>query len=148
VDAPRFEKYSSVPLFEGLQPEEIGALLGYSETVEVEPGEVVIQEGEGPDYFYVIAEGVFDVVITDQVEDAIVLARLSDLSCFGEMGLVSGDPHSASVVAVEKSRLRRFSIDRMQELIELEDRTVLRMILGLTRLIAARLQSSTDRRVY
>ena len=45
VDAPRFERYSSVPLFEGLQPEEIGALLGYSEQVEVEPGAVVIQEG-------------------------------------------------------------------------------------------------------
>ena len=147
VDAPRFEKYSSVPLFEGLQPEEIGALLGYSETIEVDPGEVVIQEGQGPDYFYVIAEGVLDVVITDKVDEALVLARLSDLSCFGEMGLVSGQPHSASVVAVEKSRLRRFSIARMQELIEMEDRTVYRMILGLARLISARLQSSLDRRV-
>ena len=57
MDAPRFERYSAVPLFEGLQHEEIGALLGYSETVEVEAGDVVIDEGSSPQYFYVIAKG-------------------------------------------------------------------------------------------
>ena len=147
VDAPRFERYSSVPLFEGLQPEEIGALLGYSEQVEVEPGTVVIQEGAEPTAFCVIAEGVLDVVLTDQVEEAKGLARLSDLSCFGEMGLVSDEPHSASVIAVESSRLRKFSIARMKELLDMEDRTVYRMVLGLARLIAHRLQMSDERRV-
>lgn len=147
MDAPRFERYSAVPLFEGLQPEEIGALLGYSEQVDVEPGTVVIQEGAQPTHFYVIAEGVLDVVLTDQVKEAKVLARLSDLSCFGEMGLVSEAPHSASVIAVESCRLRRFSIARMQELLDMEDRTVYRMVLGLARLIAQRLKMSDDRRV-
>ena len=147
MDAPRFERYSAVPLFEGLQPEEIGALLGYSEQVDVEPGTVVIQEGAQPTHFYVIAEGVLDVVLTDQVKEAKVLARLSDLSCFGEMGLVSEAPHSASVIAVESCRLRRFSLARMQELLDMEDRTVYRMVLGLARLIAQRLKMSDDRRV-
>ncbi len=147
MDAPRFERYSSVPLFDGLQPEEIGALLGYSEQVEIEPGTIVIQEGEKPTAFYVIAEGVLDVVLTDRVETAKVLARLSDLSCFGEMGLVCDDPHSASVIAVEPCRLRKFDIERMKKLIEMEDRTVYRMVLGLARLIAQRLQLSDERRV-
>lgn len=147
MDAPRFERYSAVPLFEGLQHEEIGALLGYSETVEVEAGDVVIDEGSSPQYFYVIAKGVLDVVLTDKGETPKVLARLSDLSCFGEMGLVNDAPHSASVIAVENSRLRRFSIEKFHQLLELEDRVVYRMILGLARLISHRLQSSDDRRV-
>ena len=97
--------------------------------------------------FYVIAKGVLDVVLTDKGETPKVLARLSDLSCFGEMGLVNDAPHSASVIAVENSRLRRFSIEKFHQLMELEDRVVYRMILGLARLISHRLQSSDDRRV-
>ena len=147
MDAPRFERYSSVPLFVGLQPEEIGALLGYSEQVDVEPGTIVIQEGEKPTAFYVIEEGVLDVILTDRVDEAKVLARLSDLSCFGEMGLVCEDAHSASVIAVEPCRLRKFDIARMKQLLEMEDRTVYRMVLGLARLIAQRLQMSDERRV-
>jgi len=80
-----------------------------------------------------------------------VLARLSDLSSFGEMGLVSENRHTASVVAVTRSRLRSFSIAKFKELLEMQDRTVYRtvyrMVLGLARLIAMRLQSSDHRRV-
>ncbi|RTZ89210.1 MAG: Crp/Fnr family transcriptional regulator, partial [Planctomycetota bacterium] len=62
MDAPRYERYSSVPLFEGLQPEEIGALLGYSEEMIVEAGDVVILEGEIPGHFFIVAEGTLDVI--------------------------------------------------------------------------------------
>ena len=150
MDAPRYERYSSVPLFEGLQPEEIGALLGFSQEVIVEPGDVVISEGDIPGHFFIIAEGSLDVIKSDGANPK-VLARLSDLSSFGEMGLVSENRHTASVVAVTRSRLRSFSIAKFKELLEMQDRTVYRtvyrMVLGLARLIAMRLQSSDHRRV-
>ncbi|MEC9477103.1 MAG: cyclic nucleotide-binding domain-containing protein [Planctomycetota bacterium] len=146
MDAPRYERYSTVPLFEGLQPEEIGALLGYSEEVHVEAGEVVIHEGDVPSHFYIVAEGTFDVIKTEGKVPA-VLARLSDLSSFGEMGLVSEQEHSASIVAVSDSRVRRFSIEKFQELLDHGDRTAYRMVLGLTKLLAVRLTASDERRV-
>jgi len=73
LDAPRYEKYSTVPLFEGLKPEEIGALLDYSEEVNVEAGDVVIHEGEPPKDFYIVAEGTLDVIKTEG-ENPTVLA--------------------------------------------------------------------------
>lgn len=146
MDAPRYERYSSVPLFDGLKPEEIGALLGYSKEVIVEPGDVVISEGEIPVHFFIIAEGTLDVIKSDG-KNPKVLARLSDLSSFGEMGLVCDRRHTASVVAISRSRLRSFSIIKFQQLLEFQDRTVYRMVLGLARLIAMRLQSSDHRRV-
>ena len=75
------------------------------------------------------------------------LARLAGLSSFGEVGLVSENRHTESVVAVSRSRLRSFSIAKFKELLEMQDRTVYRMVLGLARLIAMRLQSSDHRRV-
>jgi CRP-like cAMP-binding protein len=51
------------------------------------------------------------------------------------------------VVAVSRSRLRAFSIAKFRELLEMQDRTVYRMVLALARLIAKRLQSSDQRRV-
>ena len=146
LDAPRYERYSTVTLFEGLQPEEIGALLGYSEEVNVEAGDVIIHEGEPPSYFYIIAEGTLDVIKTEG-KIPTVLARLSDLSSFGEMGLVSEQPHTASIVAVADSRLRRFSIEQFQELLDHGDRTAYRMVLGLTKLLAIRLTASDERSV-
>ncbi len=146
LDAPRYEKYSTVPLFEGLKPEEIGALLDYSEEVNVEAGDVVIHEGEPPKDFYIVAEGTLDVIKTEG-ENPTVLARLSDLSSFGEIGVVSDQAHTASIVAVSRSRLRRFSIDRFRELLDHGDRTAFRMVLGLTKLLALRLTSSDKRRV-
>ena len=146
MDAPRYERYSSVPLFEGLKPEEIGALLGYSEEMIVEAGDVVILEGEIPGHFFIVAEGTLDVIKSDG-ENPQVLARLSDLSSFGEMGVVYDHRHTASVVAVSRSRLRAFSIAKFRELLEMQDRTVYRMVLALARLIAKRLQSSDQRRV-
>ncbi|MGE4618788.1 MAG: cyclic nucleotide-binding domain-containing protein [Planctomycetota bacterium] len=146
MDAPRYERYSTVPLFEGLEPEEIGALLGYSEEVNVEAGEVIIHEGETPRDFYIVAEGAVDVVKTEG-DIPLVLARLSDLSSFGEMGVVSDQVHSASIVAVSNSRLRRFPVKKFKELLNHGDRTAYRMVLGLTRLLAIRLAASDERRV-
>ena len=146
MDAPRYERYSSVPLFEGLQPEEIGALLGYSEEINIKTGDVILHEGEIPSYFYIVAEGTLDVIKTEGTTPT-VLARLSDLSSFGEMGLVSDREHSASIVAVSDSRLRRFSIEKFQGLLDHGDRTAYKMVLGLTKIIAMRLNASDDRRV-
>ncbi|MEE2890361.1 MAG: cyclic nucleotide-binding domain-containing protein [Planctomycetota bacterium] len=146
MDAPRYERYSTVPLFEGLVPDEIGALLGYSEEINVEAGDVVIHEGEPPKDFFIVAEGTLDVIKTEG-ENPTVLARLSDLSSFGEIGVVSDQAHTASVVAVSNSRLRRFSIERFKSLLDHGDRTAFRMVLGLTKLLALRLTASDKRRV-
>ena len=74
MDALRYERYSSVPLFDGLQPEEIGALLGYSEERIVEAGDIVIGEGDIPGHFFIVAQGTLDVIKTEG-ENPTVLAR-------------------------------------------------------------------------
>ena len=84
------EKFSTVPLFEGLEQREIIDLLRIAEDVVAEEGQEIVRQGQAGDGFYVIAAGAFEVVKSG-AEQA-VLARLEELSYFGEMSLVSIAP--------------------------------------------------------
>lgn len=67
-------------------------------------GEVVVQQGQPADRFYVIASGTCDVV-RDGAGGRETLAQLGPGRYFGETGLLSGVPRTASVVATTDARL-------------------------------------------
>lgn len=62
-------------------------------------GEPIVRQGETPDRFYVILEGDCEVV-QDGARGRETLATLGPGRFFGETGLLSGVPRTASVIAV------------------------------------------------
>ncbi|MGO8971033.1 MAG: cyclic nucleotide-binding domain-containing protein [Myxococcaceae bacterium] len=69
-------------------------------------GERILEEGAAGQTFYVVASGMVAVTTRRGVE----VTRLSRGQYFGEMSLLTGEPRSATVVAVEDSVL--FELDR------------------------------------
>jgi len=69
-------------------------------------GERILEEGAAGQTFYVVASGTVAVTTRKGVE----VTRLSRGQYFGEMSLLTGEPRSATVVAVEDSVL--FELDR------------------------------------
>ncbi|MGO9832024.1 MAG: cyclic nucleotide-binding domain-containing protein [Myxococcaceae bacterium] len=69
-------------------------------------GERILEEGAAGQTFYVVASGTVAVTTRRGVE----VTRLSRGQYFGEMSLLTGEPRSATVVAVEDSVL--FELDR------------------------------------
>jgi CRP-like cAMP-binding protein len=66
----------------------------------VHAGDVVIREGDAPDAFYVIAEGSFAVTqAASEGGEARRLRTLGPDDVFGEIGLLTGKPRSATVTA-------------------------------------------------
>jgi CRP-like cAMP-binding protein len=63
------------------------------------PGEVVTRQGAVAHWFYILVSGRVDVSLHSNDGDK-VLATLDAPGFFGEMGLMTGEPRSASVVAV------------------------------------------------
>lgn len=61
---------------------------------------VLMRQGDFADAMYVIRQGVVDVIQTDELGVRKHVALLGEGEVVGEMGLLSGNPRSATVVAV------------------------------------------------
>ena len=88
---------SHFPLFAGLTPEHREVLLLHFNTRRAQPGERVIRAGDKADMAYFISSGEVEVVPKDRQEKI----KLPAGSFFGEMGLLSGEPRSADVTALD-----------------------------------------------
>jgi Cyclic nucleotide-binding domain/Pyridoxamine 5'-phosphate oxidase len=78
--------------------DELRPRAGTLEARPVAPGESILRQGESPDRFYLILEGQCEVV-QDGARGRETLATLDPGRFFGETGLLSGVPRTASVVA-------------------------------------------------
>ena len=102
------EKLRSVALFQGLEPSDLERILGISESVLVEAGEVVFEEGERGDLFYIIVRG--EIELRKRAgDDGKKLAVLREGQAFGEMALLNQTPRSASAHALVDTYLLSIS---------------------------------------
>jgi CRP-like cAMP-binding protein len=76
----------------------------------VDAGQVICQRGEQGDRFYIVQTGGVEVRLGTG-PDSLPIYRLGPGDCFGEMALLSGEPRSADVVALEDSVL--WTLDRL-----------------------------------
>ncbi|MGE3165421.1 MAG: cyclic nucleotide-binding domain-containing protein [Planctomycetota bacterium] len=141
------ERFNTVPLFEGLHHREIMELLRIAEDVVAESGQVIVSQGDRADGFFVIGAGAFEVVKRGANNKKTVLARLEELSYFGEMALVRREPRSASVVCVAPGRLKKFPSALFDQLIEEQNLTAYRVIHNMCRILAERLSRVEERLV-
>lgn len=93
-----------VPVFAGLQPGRLETAAQRAVVQAVAPGETVIRQGDAADRFYVILDGTFAVTQSTEDEPR-ELRRMTADEVFGEIGLLSGVPRTATVSAVGPGRL-------------------------------------------
>jgi len=93
------EMLSSVPLFRGLEDQELKAIASLSKEMTFREGEAIVKEGDAGLGFYVIIEG--EAVVKRRNK---IVAKLERGSFFGEMALLDDQPRSAEVVATEPTR--------------------------------------------
>jgi len=98
----------ATPLFAGLPSDALESLVENLSLAHLEPGEVLFHEGDAGDALYVIVEG--EVSVQAEGPPRVEMARLGAGSFIGEVALMTDQPRSATVTAVEASELLR--IDR------------------------------------
>ncbi len=62
-------------------------------------GEIVFRQGDYPDRLYVIGKGEVDVIRERPGQEAVVLTRLGQGQFFGEIGILSDTPRTATIRA-------------------------------------------------
>lgn len=112
------ETIRSLPLFSGLSREDVAKVLGKLEEQTVPAGVTIFSQGDKGDAFYVIQSGSVQVIVEPAPGRKEVVAVLGAQDGFGEMALLSGEPRSASVVAIAETFLWRLSRESWDDLIE------------------------------
>ncbi len=93
----------NVDLFRPFTDEERGELARLMREGIFRAGEVVMRQGDVGQSLFVLAEGALDVRIPREDGEEVAVARLVHGAVFGEMSLVTGQPRSATVVAVTEA---------------------------------------------
>jgi CRP-like cAMP-binding protein len=107
-----------VEILQALPPEEVIRLIPCVETVELEPGGVVFEEGARGDRLYFVDSGRVDIVRRGANEERVHIATLGPGEVFGEIALLSDDPRTATAVAATKVSLTAVGKDDFDRLLE------------------------------
>ena len=103
-----------IQLFSGLSPGELTVLLRSCRQGSVAAGDVLCRAGEASRELYVLLSGAMDVV----TEDGIKVGRAKAVNTVGEMGFITRQPRSATLIASEQSMVLRIEKKSFDELLE------------------------------
>jgi CRP-like cAMP-binding protein len=111
-DRSWIRKMRHIMAFKNMPPANIKSLLERMETLLVQEGDAIVQQGEPGDFYYVLTEG------TARVTRTIELAQLEAGNSFGEEALVSGSVRNATVTMTSDGMLMRLSKENFIELLK------------------------------
>src|SRR4029077_18610913 len=93
------------------------AALGHVRPVEVTPGQVIVEQGEPADRFYIIESGAFTVSQMNDAGGTAVLRTLGPHEVFGEIGLLNRSVRTATVTAGAPRRLLEMDAENSLQLL-------------------------------
>jgi CRP-like cAMP-binding protein len=103
--------------FQMVPPSNLQAMFMRMQELKVDPGNVIVKQGEDGDFFYVIMSGRCMVTREQPNSKPVRLAELESGSCFGEEALISDAKRNATVTALTRTSLMRLSKDDFRKLL-------------------------------
>jgi len=133
---------SLLALFGELEPAARSLLREQLEWVHIPGGQLLIAQGEPGDSMYIVISGRLRAYIRDDPDSPQRLVReMARGQAIGEMALFTGEPRSATVIAIRDSVLVRLSNAHFQGLLA----SSVQVSLALTRQVIRRLLNEQDR---
>ena len=102
-------KILAKPAFRNVPPAHANRMFGCFQPVPCKAGEVIIQQGEAGNYYYLIREGRAQVTRSEPDAPSWVLAELGPGDSFGEEALLTGERRNATVTLLSDGLLMRLS---------------------------------------
>ena len=111
------DRLSAVDIFAPLSTEELRQLAAATVGHVFAPGETLIRAGDEGSSMFVVHNGRVQVQVSDN-GTARPVAVLTEGNFFGEMALFTGEPRTASVVAIEETEVLEIGHDAMKHIFE------------------------------
>ena len=103
-----------IPIFDALPPNSVKLLVSLCEPRSLEEGEELCTGGTPSDEMYILLAG--ELSVTN--EGGMLVATLTPVTTVGEMGVITGQPRSATVTAVRACRVLVLKRDRFDTAIQ------------------------------
>jgi CRP-like cAMP-binding protein len=106
-------------LFGVIEAEQRDLLASHFETVWLQPGETLIQEGDEPEALFVVASGSAEITVTEPTGPR-VMRRMSPGESLGAMGLITGKQYAATATAITQVKAYRLDKDAIAAAIKVQ----------------------------
>ena len=137
--SPRLQQLGAVPLFTQLTRRELRIVDSLLHQRSYLAGEIIFDEGEEGQAFYIVIEGAVDIRRQGQGADA-QFARLAAGAHFGDLALLDASPRSAQAVAAEPCTLGVFFREDFLAMMDTHARIASKIALQLARQMGQRLR--------
>ena len=117
------------------------ALLAYTETRRLRPGDWLIREGEHDRALYVLSDGRLEAIVPGRVRRVIEAP-----ATVGELAFLDGRPRAAGLRALTHGEAQRLSYEAFEALAAREPRLARDLLLDLGRIVATRLRALESER--
>jgi NTE family protein len=117
---------AEMPLFSGLDAGLLREIAAVVEWLTLPGGATLFSAGDPPDALYLVLSGCLGAFSADPTRRRF-LARIAAGDMVGEMGLISGRPRSADVVALRDTELARISAQAFNEVLRGQPEAMLRI---------------------
>lgn len=137
---------AGIPLFCNFSLSELAQVLELAEKVVIRDGEVLFEEGDPADAFYILLEGQISIekdLDEDGRRESLVILKPSEM--FGEMALLDDEPRSASAISSGPSVLLRISRDLFDTRIGESNLAAYKLMYNVSRVLCGRIRRTDHR---
>ena len=121
-----------VPLFSGLDDEDLQSLLGAVTRRKYPKDAVIFFESDPGDAMFMIIGGRVKVTILSDDGREIILSILGDRDFFGEMALLDNEPRSATAIAVQETEVAVIHQKDFLSIVEKRPRVAINLLSALS----------------
>ena len=131
-------------LLKTLGPQGRKALEDASQTLQLAGGETLFEKGDPPSALYLLISGSLGIYSYNANGETQLQALIKAGETVGEMGVISGQPRNATVIAIRDSKLLQLSKTKFDQLLKSEPE----LMAGINRLLVYRLRRATSGATY
>lgn len=141
-----YELKDKMQIFQLLDDEELEKIISYFEVANYPSAATVFNEGEEGDSIGFVISGKLQVKKETEFKGKqIVLAILSKGSFAGELSMLDSQPRTASIIALEDSKLLIIQREALESFIQKYPASGIKILKGIIRTMAIRQRKTTER---
>lgn len=103
------EKLAGVPLFDSIDPELLSVIAMEFDWFNLPWGQLLFRQGDKDDSLYVVLSGHLGAFLSNEEGKEVLIRQMPTGKTVGEMAVLSGEPRSATLLALRDTELVRLS---------------------------------------